>query len=444
MAERMVPQNVEAEEAVLGSILIDPEALFRVMSFLGARDFYVEKNGWIYEAVLSLREQRRAVDYVTLCDELERREQLAAVGGAAYISQLVNAVPSAIHAESYGHIVEHAAIRRRMIQAASEVAQLAYQEDLAIDEAADKAERAIFAVTQRRASVGLVSIRDGVDEYYARLEERYRNQDAALGVPTGYVDVDRILGGGLQRSDFVVVAARPSVGKSSLCFGFAKNAARYGQRVAIFSLEMAAGQIIQRMLASESGVAGERLQTGRLRDEDWPPLTSASGKVAGYPIFIDDTPMLSALQVRAKARRMHAEHGLDMIVVDYLQLMGAGNVRTETRNQEVSYISRSLKALARELDVPVVCASQLSRSVERRNNKRPLLSDLRDSGAIEQDADVVMFIYRDEMYNPETEDRHIAEIIVAKHRNGPTGVARLFFRERFAEFLNAETKQLNL
>lgn len=441
--KRMVPQNVEAEEAVLGSVLIDPEALFRVASFLTARDFYLEKNGWIYEAVLALRERRMAVDFVTLCDELERRQQLAEAGGAAYVTRLINAVPSAIHVESYAQIVADAAIRRRMIEAASEVARLAYDEGSPVDESADLAEKAVFEVTQRRGTgVGLIPIRDGAQVYYDQLEHRYKHPDEPLGVSTGYVDLDRILGG-LQRSDFVIVAARPSVGKSSLCFGFVRNAAENGRRVAVFSLEMPGAQIIQRMLSWDSGVPSQRLRSGRLYDEDWPPVTRAMGKISGYPIFIDDTPGMSTLQIRATARRLHAEHGLDLIVVDYLQLMRPSTY-LGNRNQEVASISRGLKGLARELDVPLVCASQLSRSVEQRNNKRPMLSDLRDSGALEQDADVVMFIYRDEMYHPETEQQHIAEIIIAKHRNGPTGMANLFFRERTAQFLDAETQQLNL
>ena len=437
--DKMIPQNVEAEEALLGSLLIDPEALFRVVPFLNAADFYIQKNNWIYESILALRERRVPVDFVTLCDELEKREQLIEVGGAAYITRLINAVPSAIHVESYGHIVEHAAIRRRMIGAASDVARLAYQEGLPIAQAVDQAEQALFNVTQTHATRDLAPIQTDVSAYYDHLEYRYKHQDEPLGVATGFIDIDRILGG-LQRSDFIIVAARPSVGKSSLCFSFARNAAQNGKHVAIFSLEMARSQIVQRLISAESGIPSQRLRSGKLRDDDWGFVTQATGKIAALPIYIDDTPALTALQLRAKARRLHAERGLDLILIDYLQLMNA-HIRSDNRNQQISYITRALKALARELDVPLVCASQLSRKLEDRNNKRPMLSDLRDSGAIEQDADVVMFIYRDEMYNPETEAQHIAEIIIAKHRNGPTGMAHLFFRERLAKFLNAETRQ---
>jgi replicative DNA helicase len=435
----MIPQNVEAEEAVLGSLLIDPEALFRVAPFLKGDDFYIQKNAWIYEAILALHERREPIDFVTLCDELERREQLEEVGGAAYITRLINAVPSAIHVEAYGHIVEHAAIRRRLIGAASEIAQLAYQEDEDVDLTVDKAEQALFNVSQRRITRDLAPIQDIIRRYYDRIEYLYDHRGEPLGVPTGFIDLDRLLGG-MQRSDFIIVAARPSVGKTSLCLSFARNAARHGQHVAILSLEMSGEQVVQRLVSAETGIDAQRLRLGNLHEDEWPLFVQATGKLADHPIFIDDTPSISALQLRTKARRLHAEHGLDLILVDYLQLM-AGDVRSENRVQEVSYISRSLKAIARELDLPVVAASQLSRAVEQRADKQPVLADLRESGSLEQDADVVMFIYRDEMYHPDTEKQHIADIIVSKHRNGPTGTVQLFFRNRLAQFLDAETRQ---
>ncbi|MCP4540724.1 MAG: replicative DNA helicase [Chloroflexi bacterium] len=437
--DKMIPQNVEAEEAVLGSLLIDPEALFRVAPFLKGDDFYIQKNTWIYETVLALHERREPIDFVTLCNELERREQLEEIGGAAYVTRLINAVPSAIHVESYGHIVEHAAIRRRLIGAASEIAQLAYQEEEEVDQTVDKAEQALFNVSQRRITRDLAPIQDIIRDYYDRIEYLYAHQGEPLGVPTGFIDIDRLLGG-MQRSDFIIVAARPSVGKTSLCLSFARNAARHGKHVAIFSLEMSGAQIVQRIVSAETGIDAQRLRLGRLYEEEWPLFVQATGKLADHPIFIDDTPAISALQLRTKARRLHSEHGLDLILIDYLQLM-SGESRSENRVQEVSYISRSLKAVARELDVPVVAASQLSRAVEQRAEKVPMLSDLRESGSLEQDADVVMFIYRDEMYHPETEKQHIADIIVAKHRNGPTGTVQLFFRNRLAQFLDADTRQ---
>ncbi len=437
--DKMIPHNVEAEEAVLGSLLIDPEALFRVSPFLKGEDFYIQKNVWIYEAIFTLHERREPLDFVTLCDELERREQLVEIGGAAYITRLINAVPSAIHVEAYGHIVEQAAIRRRLISAASQIAQLSYQEAEDIDQTIDRAEQALFNVSQRRITRDLAPIQEIIRRYYDRIEYLYAHQGEPLGVPTGFVDIDRLLGG-LQRSDFILIAARPSVGKTSLCLSIARNAARHGLHVAIFSLEMSGEQVVQRIVATETGIDAQRLRLGDLREEEWPLFVQATGKLSDLPLFVDDTPSISALQLRTKARRLHAEHGLDLIIVDYLQLM-TGDVRSENRVQEVSYISRALKGLARELDLPLVAASQLSRAVEQRSDKRPVLADLRDSGSLEQDADVVMFIYRDELYHPETEKQHIADILVRKHRNGPTGVVQLFFREHLAQFLDAETRQ---
>jgi replicative DNA helicase len=437
--DKMVPHNVEAEEAVLGSLLIDPEALFRISPFLKGEDFYIQKNAWVYEAILAIHERREPIDFVTLCDELERRGQLEEVGGAAYITHLVNAVPSAIHVEAYGHIVEQAAVRRRLLNAASQIAQLAYHEAEEIDQTVDQAEQALFSVSQRRITRDLAPIQDVIRRYYDRIEYLYAHQGEPLGVPTGFVDIDRLLGG-FQRSDFIIVAARPSVGKTSLCLSMARNAARFGQHVAIFSLEMSSEQIVQRLVSAETAIDAQRLRLGDLKEDEWPLFVQATGKLADLPVFIDDTPSISALQLRTKVRRLHAEHGLDAIFVDYLQLM-TGDVRSENRVQEVSFISRSLKAIARELDVPVVAASQLSRAVEQRSDKVPVLADLRESGSLEQDADVVMFIYRDELYHPETEQQNIADILISKHRNGPTGKVQLFFRKRLAQFLDAETRQ---
>jgi replicative DNA helicase len=438
--DKLVPNNVEAEEAVLGSLLIDPEALFRVSPFLKPDDFYIRKNSWIYESILRLHERREPVDFVTLCDELERQDRLEEIGGAAYVTHLINAVPSAIHIEAYGHIVEQDAIRRRLIDAASRIAQLAYQEDQEIDQTVDRAEQALFSVSERRITRDLAPVQEVIRRYYDRIEYLYDHRDEALGVPTGFVDLDRLLGG-LQRSDLILIAARPSVGKTSLGISIARHAAGLGQHVAIFSLEMSSEQVVQRMVSAETGIDAQRLRLGELREREWPLFVQATGRLSDMPLYIDDTPSISVLQMRTKARRLHAEHGIDLILVDYLQLMTAGDMRSESRVQEVSYISRSLKGLARELDVPLVAISQLSRAVEQRSEKRPILADLRASGSLEQDADIVMFIYRDEMYNPDTDQPNIAEVIVAKHRNGPTGVVQLFFRDRLAQFLDAETRQ---
>ncbi len=437
MPDKMAPHNVEAEEAVLGSLLIDPEAIFRVSPFLRPDDFYIVKNGWIYEAILSLHERRQPADFVTVCDELENRGQLEEVGGPAYITYLINAVPTSIHVEAYAHIVERTAIRRRLISAASQIASFAYQEDQNVDEVIDRAESVLFSVSQRRASRDLVPIRQVVADYYDRIAYLYEHRGEPLGVPTGFIDLDRLLGG-LQRSDLVIIAARPGVGKTSLMLAIALAAARkYKQKVAIFSLEMSSEQLVQRLMSSETGIDSQRLRLGDLHEDEWPTFVEAAGRLSDTMLFIDDTPGLSAMQLRTKARRLHAEYGLDLIMVDYLQLM-SGDFRSENRVQEISYISRSLKGLARELNVPLVAASQLSRAVEQRHDKRPILSDLRESGSIEQDADVVMFIYRDEMYNPDTELKNIADIIVAKHRHGPTGTVQLFFRKQLAQFLDAQ------
>ncbi len=438
MSERTIPHDIEAEESVLGALLIDPEALFRVAHFLRPDDFYVQKNGWLYEAILALHERREPLDLVTLRKELADRGQLDEVGGTAYITQLMEAVPTAIHVEAYAHIVEEAAVRRRLIGAAGDIVQLAYREGQEINEVLDRAEQTLFGVSQRRITRDLTPIQDVIREYYDRIEYLYDHRGEPLGVPTGFIDLDRLLGG-MQKSDLLIVAARPGVGKTSLCLSFARHAARMGKHVAIFSLEMSDEQVVQRLVSADTGIDAQRLRLGQLHEDEWPLFVQATGVLSELPIFIDDTPSISAMQLRTKARRLHAEHGLDLIIVDYLQLM-TSDVRVENRVQEVSYISRMLKGLARELEVPLVAASQLSRAVEQRTDKRPVLSDLRESGSLEQDADVVMFIYREEMYKPETEKQHVSDIIVAKHRNGPTGVVQLYFRQQLAQFLNAETR----
>ncbi|MDY0018549.1 MAG: replicative DNA helicase [Anaerolineae bacterium] len=433
--DKTVPQNIEAEEAVLGALLIDPEGIFRVLPFLRSEHFYLQKHRWIYETVVILHERREPVDFLTLTTELERREQLESVGGAAYISQLINAVPSAINVESYARMVEHTYVRRRLLDAAGDIARFAYDEEAPINEVVDQSEKALFAISQQRATRDLQPIQEVVQTYYDRVEYLYAHRGEPMGVPSSFRDLDRLLGG-FQRSDLLILAARPGVGKTSLMLTLALKAAEKGRMVSVFSLEMSAEQLAQRMVAGLSHIDSQRLRMGDLQDDEWPRFAEAIGHLAELPIYIDDTPSLSCLQLRAKCRRLHSEHGLDMVFVDYLQLMTSGT-QVENRVQEVSYISRSLKALARELDVPVMTASQLSRAVEQRQDKRPVLSDLRESGSIEQDADVVMFIYRDELYHEETEARNLAEVMVAKHRSGPTGTVQLFFNKKLTQFLDA-------
>ncbi|HSJ52437.1 MAG TPA: replicative DNA helicase [Anaerolineae bacterium] len=437
--ERLPPQNVEAEEAVIGSILIDPDAIIRVATILRPEDFYREKNGWIYDTAMTLHERREPIDFLTVCDELEHRAQLDQVGGPAFITSLINAVPTSIHAEYYARIVERTATRRRLIEAAGQIAVLAYQEADDVEEVVDRAEQVLFGVSERRLSRDLVPIKQVLSEYYDRIEYLTRHQGQIIGIPTGFADVDKLLGG-LQRSDMVILAARPSVGKTSLALSMAHNAAKkFRQRVAFFSLEMSAEQVVQRLISAETGINSQRLRRGDIADDEWGLFMKAASDLAETLFFIDDSPGVSALELRTKARRLHAETGIGLIIVDYLQLM-RGEFRSENRVQEISSISRALKALARELNVPVLALSQLSRGVEARTDKRPILSDLRESGALEQDADVVIFIYRDELYNENTERRNIADIIVAKHRNGPTGTVALYFKKELAQFLQAEVR----
>ncbi|NPV06340.1 MAG: replicative DNA helicase [Anaerolineae bacterium] len=438
--ERLPPQNVEAEQSVLGSILIDPDAIIRVAPFLRPDDFYREAHAIIYAAILALHERREPADFVTLSDELERRGQLDQVGGAAYLTTLLNSVPTAIHIEHYAHIVERNSTLRRLIDAASRIAGLAYDsEEADANEVVDRAEQILFSISERRLSRELVPIQEVLRAYYERIGYLYAHQGEMIGVPSGFAKLDRLLGG-MQRSDLLILAARPGVGKTSLLLGIAAAAARrFRQRVAIFSLEMSNEQIVQRLVAADTGIESQRLRTGRLTAEEWPRLEHSVSSLAGLSVFMDDTPALTTSEFRTKCRRLAAEHGVDLITVDYLQLM-QGDHRTENRVQEISAISRTLKQVARELNVPVLAASQLSRAVESRHDKRPMLSDLRDSGSIEQDADVVMFIYRDEMYNPDTDQPNIAELIVAKHRNGPTGTVPLFFRSELAQFLEVEMR----
>jgi replicative DNA helicase len=433
----MVPHNIEAEQAVLGALLIDPDAIYKVNTFLRPPDFYVERHRWIYESVLSLHERREAVDFVTMCDDLERREVLAELGGAAYLTSLVTSTPTALNIEHYAHIVERTSTLRRLIGAAGEIAALAYEDTDDVGAVVDQAEQILFGVSQRQIARDMRPIRDVVSDYYDRIDYLYQHKGETIGVPTGFRQLDKMLGG-MQKSDLIIVAARPGMGKTSLMLSIAQNAARkYNQRVAIFSLEMSAEQLVQRLISSETGIDSQRLRIGSLREDEWPTFIQATGALSETMIFIDDTPSISAMQVRTKARRLYAEYGIDLLIIDYLQLMQSDR-RNENRVQEISFLSRALKGLARELNIPVLVASQLSRAVEQRNDKHPLLSDLRESGSIEQDADIVIFIYRDEYYTPETEQPNIAEIMISKHRNGPTGMVPLFFRKELAQFLEVE------
>jgi replicative DNA helicase len=387
--DKTIPANPEAEEAVLGSLLIDPDAVIKVASFLRADDFYREKSGWLYQAILDLHERREPADFVTLLDELERRDQLQEVGGPAYITSLINSVPTAVHVEHYARIVERAATLRRLIAAAGQIAALAYREADDVDEVVDRAEQLIFNVSERRVRRDLAPVRQIMHDVVDRIEFLHRHKGDILGVPSGFTKLDRLLGG-FQKSDLIVLAARPGVGKTSMALNFALNAAkRYGQRVAFFSLEMSAEQLVQRLLASETGINQQKLRLGEINEDEWQMLMEAAGVLSDTLLFIDDTPAMSALELRTKARRLQAEHGLDLVIVDYLQLM-RGDARVENRVQEISYITRSLKSLAREIEVPLIALSQLSRAVEARSDHKPILSDLRESGCLTGDTLVLL------------------------------------------------------
>jgi len=440
---QQLPHDRGAEEAVLGSVLVNPEVYYDIANFLSADDFFLHRNRWIWEAFTALHEQRLPVDILTVSEELERQGRLEEVGGPAYLTTLINNVPSSLHAEAYAHIVEESATRRRLLAAATDIARLAYQSSSAIEDVVNEAEKSIFGVSERRLTHQLQPIKHVLSEYYDRLDYLARHRDEIIGVPTGFVDLDRLLGG-LQPSDLLIIAGRPGQGKSGFCISVAKNASQiHKKHVALFSLEMSNEQLVQRLLSQETGIDSQRLRLANLEDEEWPLFTQAVSALSETHIYLDDTPAITPLQLRTKCRRLHMEVGLDLIIIDYLQLM-TGDTRIENRVQEVSYISRNLKALARELNVPVLAAAQLSRAVEARRPPRPILSDLRESGSLEQDADVVLFIYRPDQYEEDTLKQNIAEIIVAKHRNGPVGSVELVFRQALAKFENAATRPADL
>ena len=436
-----IPHSREAEEADVGAVLINPEVYYDVAQFLDAEDFYIHRHKWIWEAFTRLHEQRIPMDLLTVAEELDRVGQLEEIGGPAYLTALVNQVPSSLNAESYGRIVEGHSIRRKMINAANKIASLAYNEESVVDTVMDEAEKAVFNVSERRLKHDVQPIREVLSDYYDRIDDLAKRPEEIFGVPTGFIDLDRMLSG-LQPSDLLIIAGRPGQGKTGFLLSVAKNAAlTHKKHVAIFSLEMSNEQVVQRLVAQETGIDSQRLRTGKLQEDEWPLFTHAIEVFSDTRIFLDDTPAITPLQLRTKCRRLHMEYNLDLVIVDYLQLMG-GDTRTDNRVQEVSYISRNLKVLARELNVPVLAAAQLSRAVEQRSDKRPVLSDLRESGSLEQDSDIVMFIYRPDQYEKDTSKQNVAEIIIAKHRNGPVGSVELIFRSSLAKFENAATKHV--
>ena len=437
LAQRLPPQSPEAEVSVLGGVLLDNDALNRVLEVMTEGDFYREAHRKIFSAIISLYEKSEPVDLITLSEALKKREALEQVGGIEYLNSLVNSVPTAANISYYAKIVKEKSILRKLLNRATEIVGKVYGMQGDVDDFLDEAERAIFEISEDRVRPSFYPLKEIIKSSFKTIERLYEKRQLITGVPTGFTKLDELTSG-LQPSDLIIIAGRPSMGKTAFALNIAQHAAiQGGTPSAIFSLEMAKEQLALRMLCSEAKVDAHRLRGGFLSESDWPKLTRAAGSLSEAPIFIDDTAGISALEMRAKARRMKAEHNLGLVVVDYLQLM-RGRASSDNREQEISDISRSLKALAKELRVPVVALSQLNRRVEERGDKRPQLSDLRESGAIEQDADVIIFLYRDDVYNKSDDNpnKGKAEIIIGKQRNGPTDKFDLAFLEKYTCFEN--------
>jgi replicative DNA helicase len=435
--EKVPPQSIEAEQSVLGSVLIDREAIATAAEVLEPEDFYRESHRLIYDAALRLFERSEAIDVVTVSEKLKQIGKLEDCGGITYLGSLANSVPTAANVEYYAKIVEEKAILRHLVRAGTDIVARSFAAREDAETILDEAQKAIFQVAQKKSDQGYSPLKQVLMDTIEQIEYVYAKKSGVTGIPTGFKDLDELTAG-LQTSDLIVVAARPSMGKTMLCLNILRNAAvGHGIPGLVFSLEMSKEQVAQRLLCAESGVDSQRLRTGFLTDSDWTKISHALGRLSEAPIYIDDTPSASIMEIRAKARRLKVEKDLGLVIIDYLQLVQTRG-KTENRQQEISDISRSMKALARELKVPVIAVSQLSRAVEQRNDKKPLLSDLRESGAIEQDADVVAFIYRDEYYNRESDRRNIAEIIVAKQRNGPTDTVELVFLKEIGRFVSIE------
>src|SRR3990167_3769146 len=431
------PQNLEAEQATLGAILIDKDALIRIAGTLQSEDFYKESHRIIFDAILDLFNHRDPIDVLSLTNRLEEKKLIDAMGGRSYLVALASSVPTASNIEHYASIVQRKATLRRLILAAHEIIKHGHAESENVDIILDRSEQLLFQVSRRHLVQNFIPIKGALTEAFERIDEIHKEGGKLRGIPTGFADLDHVLGG-LQKSDLVILAARPSVGKTSLALDIARNVAVQSKiPVGIFSLEMSQDQVVDRFLCSQAGVDLWKMRTGKLSDteDDFPRIGRAIGILSEAPLFIDDSASCNIMEIRTKARRLQMEHWLGLLVIDYLQLM-EGRTVTDNRVQEISEISRSLKSLARELNIPVLALSQLSRAVELSHPPIPKLSHLRDSGSIEQDADVVMFIYREEMYKPETDRKNIAEILIAKHRNGPTGQIELYFDANHVQFRN--------
>ena len=427
LPERVPPQNIEAEQAVLGAMLIKKEAIAEVQEILQPDDFYREAHRIVYEAMVQLQNNDEAVDLVTLTEQLRKSEQLDKIGGLAFITQLANAVPTAANVVYHAKIVKEKAELRSLINAATAIASAAYEDNTDVENIMDDAEKKILAVANRKNGGAFESMKSIVMRTFERINVLYESKGGLTGISSGFKDLDKLTAG-LQKSDLILVAARPSMGKTAFTLNIASYVGTHGGKVAFFSLEMSKEQLMQRMLCAEGGIDATKLRTGQLDTQEWNKLVHVADTLSRAPIYIDDTAGITVMELRSKARRLKAEHGLDLIIIDYLQLMqGRPSKNGDNRQQEISEISRSLKALARELDLPVIALSQLSRSVESRQIKKPMLSDLRESGSLEQDADIVMFLYREDYYDKDTENKNITDVIVAKHRNGAVDTISLFF-----------------
>lgn len=436
--DRVPPQNLEAEQAVLGAILLQSEALITAMERIQPEDFYDPAHQMIYEAMIELGEENQPVDLITLTAKLQAKQQLEDVGRISYLTKLANAVPTAANVDYYAQIIEEKSMMRRLIRTATQIVSEGYSGGEDVSGLLSDAERRILEISNRRSSSGFIAIKDVLMDVYERVEFLNQHQGGTTGIPSGFPDLDKMTSG-FQRSDLIIVAARPSVGKTAFALNIAQNVGvRAKETVAIFSLEMSASQLVQRMICAESNVDAGRLRTGQLEDDDWEKLTMSIAALSEAEVYIDDTPGVTVADIRAKCRRLKKERGLGMILIDYLQLIHGRGKPGENRQQEVSEISRTLKQIARELEVPVIALSQLSRGVEQRQDKRPMMSDLRESGSIEQDADIVAFLYRDDYYNQDTEKKNIIEIIIAKQRNGPVGTVELVFLKNFNKFVSYE------
>jgi len=441
-AGKIPPQNLDAEMSLLGAVLIDEEVIADASELVSAKDFYDKRHQMIFAAMMRLYEHHKPVDLLTLTEELKKKDQLEAVGGSAFLTELTNYVPTAAHASAYAELVSQKAVRRRLIKASAEISEMGFDENTSTQELLEKAEAELFSVSDQSLKQDLVSIESVLTESFDRIEELHRNKGQLRGIRTGYRDLDNMTAG-LQRSDLIILAARPSMGKTTLVTNLAYNVATIAKLpVLFFSLEMSKEQLIDRMLSDASGVDSWNIRTGNLSDDDFSKISEAMGEMAEAPIYIDDTPGLSVLEMRTKSRRAAHDQPLGLIIVDYLQLMQASGSYAGNRVQEVSEISRGLKLIARELNVPLIALSQLSRSVESRTPPIPQLSDLRESGSIEQDADIVSFIYRPGYYEPDNPDvKNLTDLIIAKHRNGPVGKVQLYFHPERLRFMSLDKRR---